>query len=127
MAALTKLTKDQVIQNAFHASGALRDMSLTNVRRHRDRARDKISLCEIPDLSEYIKAIKFREWVFKVEPAKEDISWEDALTEVHMKANARMYELSAPDLIFTAHEDLCNRMEVAAIHDFLNRTRALLK
>lgn len=127
MAKLATPTKSEQIQLAFHTSGGLRDKSLTDLRRHRDRAKDKISLCEIPDLSEYIKAVKFRELVFQVDPVKEGISWEDALAEVHLKANVRIYELSAPDLIFTAHEDLCNRMEVAAIHDFLNRTRALLK
>jgi len=127
MARLATLTKSQIIEQAFHTPGGLRDKALTDLRRRRDRAVLQLSVNEVPDLSEYIKAVHFRDLVFSASPAKEDISWEDALAEAHMKANTRMYELSAPDLIFTGHEALCYRMEAAAIHDFLNRTRILLK
>lgn len=121
------LTKSEQIQQAFTTSGGLRDKALTDVRRKRDRAIQVITVNDIPDLSEFVKAVHFRDLVIQVEPAKPDISWEDSLAEAHLKADTRMYELTRPDLVFTAHEDLCNRMEVAAIHDFLNRTRALLK
>jgi hypothetical protein len=117
----------QAIEQAFHASGGLRDLALTKLRRYRDRARGEIAVNEIPDLSEYMRAVHFRNWVFQAEPQMPDISWEDSLAEAHLKANTRIYELSATDLVFTAHEQMSYRMEVAAIHDFLNRTRALLK